>query len=351
MDLSGKKEEKKILGPLPPPLPLDSDASNGQSTRQDFDGQMDSSGKKEQTKIPDRQPSTLPVDLTEKIKGMYRLLDLFSESGSNGCGNEPFTHPLLVSLIDLVVVVVDKVIIAQDPLKRFINTICPDSYASLTKVDFKALDRFTIKPLGIYGSKVEIIRFLQSLNAVDEDVCVEFPFLLQVVNQTFSARLLRAPTEGGGSRPALSSGLYVLVAGQVDPTRECHYVIYWPEDSTWDDSAASSVCRNRVTFMRWVVVDNRIFSSFIMHICRYLTKMCDQVVALLSPKHTASIVWGDEDSDTESMDLDTGDDDRLFTYEVAKRNEQEESAVSRPGFQVIASPVKLKSTSNLTYQR
>jgi hypothetical protein len=258
---------------------------------------MDSSGKKGQKKSTDRSHLTLPMDLAEQIKGMYRLLDLISESGSNGC--------------------VDKVIIAQDSLKRFINAICPGSYASLTKVDFKALDRFMIKPLGIYGSKVEIVRFLRSLNAVNEDI----------------ARLLLAPTENGGSRPALLSGLYVLVAGQVDPTRERHYVIYWPEDSAWDDSAASSVCRNRVTFMR------------------YLTKMCDQVVALLSPEHSASIVWGDEGSDTDSMDVDTDDDDRLFTYEVAKRNEQEESALSRPGFQVIVSSVKRKSTSNLTYQR
>ncbi len=68
---------------------------------------------------------------------------------------------------------------------------------------------------------------------------------------------------------------------------------------------------------------------------RYLTKICDQVVALLSTEHTTSIVWGDEDDDTESLDVDTGDEDRLFTYEVENRNEQEESASLRPGFQVI----------------
>jgi hypothetical protein len=62
--------------------------------------------------------------------------------------------------------------------------------------------------------------------------------------------------------------------------------------------------------------------------------MCDQVIALLSPDHSASIVWSDADSDTESVDIDAGDSDRLFTFEVAKTNEQEESAVSRPGFQV-----------------
>jgi hypothetical protein len=38
-----------------------------------------------------------------------------------------------------------------------------------------------------------------------------------------------------------------------DVADERYYVIYWPEDTTWDDSAASSVCRNRVTFMRSVV--------------------------------------------------------------------------------------------------
>ena len=64
--------------------------------------------------------------------------------------------------------------------------------------------------------------------------------------------------------------------------------------------------------------------------------MCDQLVALLSPEHTASVAWGDEDSDTESMAVDTDDDNRLLTYEFTKRNEQE-SAVSRPGFQVIGS--------------
>ena len=72
---------------------------------------------------------------------------------------------------------------------------------------------------------------------------------------------------------------------------------------------------------------------------RYLTKICEQVVAMLSTEHSASIVWGDDDDDDDdgSMDVDAGDDDRLFTYEVAKRNEQEESASSRPAFQVTTS--------------
>ncbi len=48
----------------------------------------------------------------------------------------------------------------------------------------------------------------------------------------------------------LSSGLYIVKANATDLSDERHYVIYWPEDSTWNDSATSSVRRNRVTFMR-----------------------------------------------------------------------------------------------------
>jgi hypothetical protein len=68
------------------------------------------------------------------------------------------------------------VIIAQDSLQRFINDLSPGAYASITKVDFKVLDRFSIKPLGIYGCKDVIVRLLQSIGAVDEKMCVVFVF-------------------------------------------------------------------------------------------------------------------------------------------------------------------------------
>jgi len=44
---------------------------------------------------------------------------------------------------------VDKIIIAQDSLKRFINTIRPGAYTSVTEVDFKVLDDFAIRPVGV----------------------------------------------------------------------------------------------------------------------------------------------------------------------------------------------------------
>lgn len=45
---------------------------------------------------------------------------------------------------------------------------------------------------------------------------------------------------------ALCPGLYLLR----DVARDLVYVIFWPQDTTWDDDAVSSVARNRVTFMR-----------------------------------------------------------------------------------------------------
>jgi len=137
--------------------------------------------------------------------------------------------------------VVNKIIIAQDPLKRFINTIRPGAYAPITKVDPKVLDTFIIRLVGMCGSEVETVRLLRALNAVGEDLCVIF-FFFSFLNLTITSavrRLLLLPTELGGSRSSLSSGLCVITAGETGPTQEHHFVICWPEDSTWDDSAAS----------------------------------------------------------------------------------------------------------------
>jgi hypothetical protein len=64
--------------------------------------------------------------------------------------------------------VVDKVVIAQESLQRFVNAMSPGAYASVTKVDFKTLDRLMIKPLGIYGSKDKIVQLLMDIGALDE---------------------------------------------------------------------------------------------------------------------------------------------------------------------------------------
>lgn len=56
-----------------------------------------------------------------------------------------------------------------------------------------------------------------------------------------------------GSTSPLRSGLYLALHRdhQSQGSSKSAYIIYWPEDTTWDDQgASSSVRRNRVTFMR-----------------------------------------------------------------------------------------------------
>ena len=66
------------------------------------------------------------------------------------------------------------------------------------------------------------------------------------------AHLFLALTDVTGTHPnpTLSSGLYIVRACTTDPVDERHYVIYWPEESTWNNSGTSSARNNRVAFMR-----------------------------------------------------------------------------------------------------
>ncbi|KAJ6519114.1 hypothetical protein C8R45DRAFT_851769, partial [Mycena sanguinolenta] len=230
------------------------------------------------------------LDLLHSIKGMFRILDLISEHGSGG--------------------LVDKIIIAQESLKELINVLSPGAYASLTKVDFKALDKVHIKVVGVYGSKLEIVAFLTSQGVISAQ----------------TARALRLSNSADNSSvPHLRSGLYVLRTSDMAITQVSQqiFVIYWPESTTWNDDAISSVRRNRITFMR------------------YLNKVADQVVCLISPEHARTIVWNDEAEDI-SMDIEEGSD-RLFTFEVAKTNEQEETVSVCPGFTMHASVLSIES--------
>ncbi|KAH9029442.1 hypothetical protein EDB85DRAFT_1532125 [Lactarius pseudohatsudake] len=243
------------------------------------------------------QKSAYSVSCTNQpcpVKGMYPLLDLITEHGSSG--------------------LVDKIIIAQESLQEFINALSPGAYSSITTVNFKILDDVVLKPFGIYGSKEEIVRFLHEIGAVDGDTSQK----LLMRDNGYST---------GSSEPVLRSGLYI-VRSSVSTSEEQAYVVYWPEDTTWDDHAASPVQRNRVTFMR------------------YLNKLCDQLVCLISNEHSRTLVWGnddndkadegdgddDDDDDGSSTDSEKANSDRVFCFQVAKTMDQEENVAVRAGF-------------------
>ena len=100
---------------------------------------------------------------------MYRLLDLITEQGSSGLGNRLSRS---ISFHVLIEIIVEKIVIAQQSLQAFINALSPGAYSSITKVNFKKLDNRTLKLLGVYGSKEEIVRFLREIHAVDDNTYV-----------------------------------------------------------------------------------------------------------------------------------------------------------------------------------
>ena len=66
----------------------------------------------------------------------------------------------------------DKIVIAQDSLQAFINALSPGACSSITKVNLKKLDNYSLKPLGIYGLKEEIVRFLRGIHVLDDNTYV-----------------------------------------------------------------------------------------------------------------------------------------------------------------------------------
>ena len=198
------------------------------------------------------QKPALPREyLSFPVKGMYRLLDLITEQGSNGLSNSFF---LLDQFFELMEFIVDKIVISQQSLQMFINALSPGAYSSITKVNFKVLDNFLLKPIGIYGSKEEIVRFLCEIRAVDDQTYGDHDFYVSdSVNciENRAGKLLMPQNEytTREAEPILRSGLYV-VRSFITSVEEQAFILYWPEDTTWDDQAASTVQRNRVTFMR-----------------------------------------------------------------------------------------------------
>ncbi|QRV84788.1 hypothetical protein RhiJN_12804 [Ceratobasidium sp. AG-Ba] len=219
-------------------------------------------------------------DILSKLPNIFRLLDLYQEIGSGG--------------------LVEKMIIDQRSLYQLLNQVSPGSYELPWKINFKNLDQLVIKPVGLYGSKSEILKFLRGVNYLSDE----------------SEALLAATAT---SSTGLRSGLYMVlpaqVGAQIDRTLST-YIVYWPEDTTWEDKAISSVRRNRVTFMR------------------YLSKLTDQTIALVSEEQAKAIVWqaGARNSDAPAAAAETNDEARLNFFEVAMFDESEEDVIAKPGF-------------------
>lgn len=226
---------------------------------------------------------------------------------------------------------VDKIIIDQESMGRAMNAIRKGTYKSISRINFPALDGVSVRPIGIYGSKSAIVEFLVNLQVVDRALSVIHVAQTPLADASFAlsrAKRLNTPIDRYGQlSPYLRSGIYLLIGPEPSisqvPSSPIIYIIYWPEDETWDDNARSSVQKNRVTFMR------------------FLTKLAPDMRPLISEEHSSALVWkydlegADQETQEESSsDEDSDEDDRIVAFEVAKRSNEEEGAQLYPGFKV-----------------
>lgn len=183
---------------------------------------------------------------------------------------------------------------------------------------------------------------MQDLGAVDAATLVATRLLCRTLSeriQSSKALLLAPPNEAGRPQPNLKTGIYFIPdnAGHISKARG-GYVIYWPEYTTWDDDATSTVKRNRVTFMRFVgfsCLDDEHFGLTSSCHVRYLTKLGDQVLSLMSKEHSDAIVWNEEqDEKSPTEKKKPAAHSRLYTFAVQKTKEQEESVSMHDGFKV-----------------
>ncbi|CAE7061068.1 unnamed protein product, partial [Rhizoctonia solani] len=236
--------------------------------------------------------SSRVVDILDQIPNLFRLLDLVEDRSSGG--------------------IVEKIVIDQKSLSKVINILQPGSYKSISNIDFKALDNLAIKPIGVYGNQHEILNYLQEIH----------------LPELGSELLVFKRNSKGEETSVLRSGLYLTMSR--DPksqgSSKTGYIFYWPEEATWDDQASSlsgTIRRNRETFMR------------------YLTKLTEQTVALVSSAQARGFIWETTSRDhvvpehQRSVDAE----DRLEEFQVFELDEQEEAAIASPGFKISAESV------------
>lgn len=137
-----------------------------------------------------------------------------------------------------------------------------------------------------------------------------------------------------GGPAAFQTGLYFADARDVES--DAFYVIYWPEKTTWERNVSASVSRNRVTFLRCALeCFSRCRSSKFPP--RYLTKLCEQVICLISDEDQAQLHWDPTDiigPVGEAAPASKPASKRAYTFRVQHINHQQESARTQDGFTV-----------------
>ncbi|CAG8584575.1 25121_t:CDS:10, partial [Gigaspora margarita] len=173
---------------------LESSTSNGHAENEDKSFEIG-------TEI-DQETVNSCYDLCESIPGLYRLLDLCKDKGSNG--------------------LVDKILISQQHLKKLCNEMVPNSLKSISKIQFEQLNSCHVRLIGCYGRNDLIAKLLLNKNVID-----------QVMPGIYLQKL-----------PSISEG--------INSNLNQFLVIHWSENGCYEDSASSYRKKNMTNLHRYL---------------------------------------------------------------------------------------------------
>ncbi|EXX55915.1 hypothetical protein RirG_220880 [Rhizophagus irregularis DAOM 197198w] len=226
------------------------------------------------TSLQQVKHNEISSDLAVDIIGLYRLLDLCNDDGSNG--------------------IVDKIIISKEQLRKLCNDMVPSSFKSISEINYTKLNSVSFRLIGCYGNRNLIAKLLLNRNLINQQI-------YDLLTVTASINDI--------NKPSLRPGIYLLKVNS-----NLGLIIHWPEIECYVNSlsAASQIKRNMVN----------------LH--RYLTKLTDHQMCFMNDKDLENFDFNLENSDTNTDDDDDTDDE----YEVKICQEEQEDFKINDGFKV-----------------
>ncbi|GES77132.1 hypothetical protein GLOIN_2v1781568 [Rhizophagus clarus] len=227
----------------------------------------------------------ISCDLADYISGLYRLLDLCNDDGSNG--------------------IVNKIIISKESLRKLCNDMIPSSFKSISEINYTKLNSISFRLIGCYGNRNLIAKFLLNRRIIDQQ-------LYDLLTASISI--------DETNKPFLRPGIYLLIMNV-----NLGLLIHWPEVGCYENASntSSQTKKNMIN----------------LH--RNLTKLTDHQICFLSDKDLESFDFNFEDSDNNSDE----DDETQYEYEVKKSQEEQEDFKIDNGFKVNLSN-KIKTEIN-----
>ncbi|CAG8473329.1 38765_t:CDS:2 [Gigaspora margarita] len=295
------------------------DSANSSQKSDELSGTPSNNDMNIDQEVPDSQSNGQHDhhDLCESVNGLYRLLDLCKDEGSNG--------------------LVDKIIISKEYVEKICNEMVPNSYKSISKIRFEQLNSRRVHLVGCYGKNALIAKLLLREGVIDQSI---YESLL--VPYGSNTILEEQPIS------TLRPGIYLqrLSSNDNDDYEEFQkfLVILWSEDGCYKDSASSYSKKNMTNLHRYLTKITA-HQLCLMDGMSYAFRIIK--VELLSTSNNLNIFATDEDleyfdwkmlkkdqPDTTSEDEDENleSEDICYDFEVKRSQEQKENFELFSGF-------------------